>query len=69
MTIQTIEHVDVRGKKLHYIKFTSKKGTEFLVNVGEKTFDNVNTLIKEDEDYNNSAADRAGGHKQRLLLS
>lgn len=49
MDITAIEHTDVRGNKLYYLKVTNKNGKEHLINVGEKTCNSIKTLIADDE--------------------
>ena len=49
MTIQVLEHADVRGKILQYLKLTNSKGSDVLINVGEKTFKGVRELMAEEE--------------------
>lgn len=49
MKIKTLEHTDVRGKKLWYLEITNEKGTNLLLNVGERTVNAVNQLNEEEE--------------------
>lgn len=49
MTITALRHKDVRGKELLYLIVKNKVGTEVIVNVGEKTFNGVENLVKEEE--------------------
>lgn len=49
MKITVIEHTDVRGKKLNYIKIDSEYIKEpYLINVGEKTASAVTEIILAD---------------------
>lgn len=48
MTLQTLEHTDVRGNKLHYLKITNSIGTEFMLNVGERTVKKINEMNAEE---------------------
>lgn len=48
VTTQAIEHIDVRGKKLYYLKL-SNGPAELLVNVGKKTYDSVKAMEKHTE--------------------
>lgn len=41
LMVETIKHKDVRGKELNYIQIGSH-----LINVGEKTFNAVEEIIK-----------------------
>lgn len=43
--VKAIEHEDVRGKKLLYIKI-SNGINDLLINVGQKTYDTINDLDK-----------------------
>lgn len=48
MKLRTLEHTDVRGNKLYYLVITNKRGTEFMLNVGERTVKTINKLNEED---------------------
>lgn len=52
LTIEAIRFKDVRGKELAYIKFINRKGTEYLINVGEKTLTEVQKLMDEQDVVN-----------------
>lgn len=41
-----IKHKGIRGNELMYLKITVQEG-EVLINIGQKTFDNVNKLFTE----------------------
>lgn len=43
--VTPIEHVDVRGNKLLYLKIQGPNG-ETVVNIGQKTFDGVNKILQ-----------------------
>lgn len=43
--VEAIKHSDVRGVQLLYLKLTNNEQV-VLINVGQKTFDNVTNLIK-----------------------
>lgn len=49
MTVETLKHKDVRGNELYYLKLTNSKGSEHLINVGQKTLDKVQDLILEEQ--------------------
>ena len=49
MQLQVLEHKDVRGKILQYLKISNNKGNDVLINVGEKTYKSVRELIEEEE--------------------
>lgn len=49
MKVETIKHKDVRGKELLYIKMTNQHEEEYLINVGEKTFNETTKLVTEDQ--------------------
>lgn len=48
VTVTAIEHEDVRGKKLKYLKITNGI-TTVLVNVGDKTYEGVKKLEENKE--------------------
>lgn len=48
MKIETIDFKDVRGKQLLYLKVTNRHQEEYLINVGQKTFQEVNEMIVKD---------------------
>lgn len=45
ITAEAIQHIDVRGKKLYYLKLTDGT-TEILINVGQKTYDSVTAMTQ-----------------------
>ena len=49
MKIEVLEHTDVRGKILLYLKLTNKQGSDVLINVGAKTFNGVSELMAEED--------------------
>lgn len=50
-TAIAIEHQDVRGNKLKYLKVSNEKG-QVLIHVGQKTFDEVNKLTSDEPNTN-----------------
>ena len=52
MTIEVLEHTDVRGKILHYMKVKNNKGNDVLINIGEKTYNTVKALTEEETKNN-----------------
>lgn len=61
MNVQAIEHKDIKGRKLLYLKITQGEH-EVYVNIGEKTYNSVKELEKvqilpfePDEEVNKSA--------------
>ena len=62
MQLQVLEHRDVRGKILQYLKISNNRGNDLLINVGEKTYKSVRELIAEEElahDNKNTTCKRA----------
>lgn len=45
MTVQAIQHADVKGKIQHYIKISNGENN-VLINVGQKTYDSVKAIEK-----------------------
>lgn len=43
MLVQALEHTDVRGNKLLYLKI-NYAGNDVLINIGKKTFDSIKEL-------------------------
>lgn len=64
MTLKTLEHSDVRGNKLYYLVITNNRGTEYMINVGARTIDQVNKLNAE-EAAPKTVADLQAEQKQK----
>ena len=47
MTVQVLEHKDVRGKILQYLKLTNKQGSDILIKIRTKTYNGVRELMAE----------------------
>lgn len=45
-TVEAIRHKDVKGKETLYVKITGISG-EHYINVGQKTFDAVESIMKD----------------------
>lgn len=67
MKVEPLEHTDVRGNKMYYLKI-SNNGKEYLMNVGKKTFDTVTEMQQDQsqqklplDDVQNT--DNTGGHR------
>lgn len=43
--VQVVKHADIRGNVLLYLKITGTKG-EVIINIGEKTFNQVKVLAQ-----------------------
>lgn len=54
MTVQVLEHKDVRGKILQYLKLTNKQGSDILIKIRTKTYNGVRELMAEDDMTNNN---------------
>lgn len=50
MKLETIKHSDVRGKELNYLQVTNALGTKYLINIGNKTFEELIKMQKEEEE-------------------
>lgn len=48
MKVTSIKHADVRGKELFYLKFENSKGREYVINVGQKTAEEIKLLEEEE---------------------
>lgn len=46
VTAEAIEHKDVRGNILYYLKLTDGS-SELLINVGKKTYESVSLMTKQ----------------------
>lgn len=51
MEVTVIKHKDVRGKELNYLKLKNENG-EVLINVGDKTYNQVEVLLQKKEGKN-----------------
>lgn len=47
--VEAIKHTDVFNKEKFYIKISNTKGDTHHINVGQKTFDAVDKLLKSDD--------------------
>lgn len=62
ITVTPIEHTDVRGSKLYYLKITN--GTEeYLINVGTKTYDAVKKMQTQTTQPTQTKTTTQGGKK------
>lgn len=43
--VKVINHADVRGNKLLYLVITNEKGEKVIINIGDKTFKDVSSLV------------------------
>lgn len=57
MEILTIKHKDVKGKELLYLKIKNEYG-EVLLNIGQKSFDNISELLNKKEVNNAKKVDK-----------
>ena len=57
MEILTIKHKDVKGKDLLYLKIKNEYG-EVLLNIGQKSFDNISELLNKKEVNNAKKVDK-----------
>lgn len=62
VTVNAIEHEDVRGKKLKYLKITNGK-VNLLVNVGDKTYEGVKNMETAKEETKKEEAEKGGKKK------
>lgn len=63
MKIEAIQHTDVRGKKLYYLKVSNSK-TDVLINVGEKTYNSIHSLTTETDTQEKPEIQKNKGGKQ-----
>lgn len=64
MKVTTLEHSDVRGNKLYYMVLKNSKGTEHMINVGERTVNKIKELNAE-EDSPMTMAELQAAQKQK----
>ena len=57
MEVTVIKHKDVRGKELNYLRIKNEYG-EVLINVGNKTYEEVEKLQKAKEVKNDNKMEK-----------
>lgn len=70
MKITTITHIDVRGNEQKYLKIQQEVGdNSHLINVGNKTFEAINALLKQEEQLIDKLLNNDGkGDKNQTTL-